>query len=248
MQDSSNGEIVAEVAETAPEGQLFELVARAGSRLREALGVPGLSLPDQAAARALLPSNAVASRLYAEGLARLRVLDAAGARDLFSQAIAAEPKFPLSHMALASAWRTMGYDQKARTEGKKARDLAAHLPRADRLLIEGHYREMTGEMDQAIAAYRALFALFPDSLEDGLLLANAQSWGGKLADALATVDMLRKLPEPLSQDPRIDLRQAGILSLQGVDADARLVLIRRAEQKGRAQGAPLLVAQAQIME
>ncbi len=248
MQDSSNGEIVAEVAETAPEEQLFELVARAGLRLREALGFARASLPDQAAARALLPQNAVASRLYAEGLARLRVLDAAGARDLFSQAIAAEPKFPLSHMALASAWRTLGYDQKARGEAKKALDLSAHLPRADRLLIEGRYREMTGEIDQAIAAYRALFALFPDSLEDGLLLANAQSWGGKLADALATVDMLRKLPEPLSQDPRIDLRHAGVLSLQGGDVDARLLLIRRAEEKGRAQGAPLLVAKAQIME
>jgi tetratricopeptide (TPR) repeat protein len=103
-------------------------------------------------------------------------------------------------------------------------------------------------MDQAIAAYRALFALFPDSLEDGLLLANAQSWGGKLADALATVDMLRKLPEPLSQDPRIDLSNAAVLSLQGAAADARLLLIRRAEEKGRAQGAPLLVAKAQIME
>jgi tetratricopeptide (TPR) repeat protein len=81
-----------------------------------------------------------------------------------------------------------------------------------------------------------------------LLLANAQSWGGKLADALATVDMLRKLPEPLSQDPRIDLSNAAVLSLQGADPDARLLLIRRAEQKGRAQGAPLLVAKAQIMD
>jgi DNA-binding winged helix-turn-helix (wHTH) protein/tetratricopeptide (TPR) repeat protein len=248
MQDSSNGEIVAEVAETEPEEQLFELVARAGSRLREALGLPGLSLPDQAAARALLPSNAVASRLYAEGLARLRVLDAAGARDLFIQAIAAEPKFPLSHMALASAWRTLGYDQKARGEAKKALDLSAHLPRADQLLIEGRYREMTGEIDQAIAAYRALFTLFPDSLEDGLLLANAQSSGGKLSDALATVDMLRKLPEPLSQDPRIDLRHAAVLNLQGAGIDARLTLIRRAEEKGKAQGAPLLVAQAEVQE
>jgi DNA-binding winged helix-turn-helix (wHTH) protein/tetratricopeptide (TPR) repeat protein len=246
MQDSSNGEIVAEVAETAPEEQLFELVARAGLRLREALGLPGASLPDQAAARALLPANAVASRLYAEGLARLRVLDAAGARDLFSQAIAAEPKFPLAHMALASAWRTLGYDQKARSEGRKALDLSARLPRADRLLIEGRYHEMMGEMDQAIAAYRALFALFPDSLEDGLLLAEAQTWGGKPADALATVDVLRKLPEPLAQDPRIDMSHAG--AMKRVDVDGRLLLIRRAQEKGRAQGAPLLVAKAQLME
>lgn len=246
MQDAANGDIVAEVAETAPEEQLFELVSRAGTRLREALGLPGISLHEQAAARASLPSNAVASRLYAEGLARLRVLDAAGARDLLAQAIEAEPKFPLSHMALASAWRAIGYDQKAKLEAKKAFDLSSKLPRADRLLIEGRFHEMSGEMDQAISAYRALFALFPDSLEDGLMLAEAQAWAGKPADALATIDTLRKLPEPLAQDPRIDLRNAGALSLQG--ADGGLLLIRRAEEKARVQGAPLLVAKAQVME
>lgn len=246
MQDSSSGEIVAEVAETAPEVDLFDLVSRAGTRLREALGVPGISLPEQAAARAALPSNAVASRLYAEGLARLRVLDASGARDLLGQAIEAEPKFPLSHMALASAWRTLGYDQKAKDEAKKALDLSSRLPRGDRLLIEGRFHELSGEMDKSIAAYRALFALFPDSLEDGLMLAESQTWAGKPADALATLDALRRLPEPLSQDPRIDLRQAGTFSIQG--REGRMVFLRSAENKARKQGAPLLLAKAQVME
>lgn len=248
MQDSNTGEIVAEVAETAPEEQLFELVARAGSRLREALGLPAISLPDQAAARALLPANAVASRLYAEGLARLRVLDAAGATDLLGQAIKAEPGFPLSHMALASAWRTLGYDQKARAEAKTALELSGNLPRADRLLIEGRFHEMMGEMDQAISAYRALFALFPDSLEDGLLLAQAQVWAGKPADALTTVDALRKLPEPLSQDPRIDLGQAAALMNQGKGSEDVLPVIRHAEEKARVQEMPLIRAKAQLME
>jgi eukaryotic-like serine/threonine-protein kinase len=248
MQNAGSGDIVAEIAETAVEQQLFELVSRAGTRLREALGFAQAPLLDIAAARAALPSNPEAARLYAQGLARLHILDAAGARDLLAQAVAAEPKFPLAHMALASAWRTLGYDQKARIEGKKALDLSSGLPRADKLLIEGRYHEMMGEMEQAIAAYRALFTLFPDSLEDGLLLAEAQAWAGKPADSLATLDVLRKLPEPLSQDPRIDLRSAGAMSLQGTEAASPLLLIRRAEEKGRAQGTPLLVAKAQVME
>src|SRR5215472_2841580 len=49
MQDSGNGDIVAEVAETAEEQQLFELVFRAGTRLREALGFAGAPLLDSAA-------------------------------------------------------------------------------------------------------------------------------------------------------------------------------------------------------
>ena len=38
------------------------------------------------------------------------------------------------------------------------------------------------------------------------------------------------------------------MSLQGADGESRLVFIRRAEEKARTQGAPLLVAKAQIME
>jgi DNA-binding winged helix-turn-helix (wHTH) protein/tetratricopeptide (TPR) repeat protein len=246
LQDTAAGEIVAEVAETGSEQRLFELVGGAGTRLREALGAPGMSPSEEAAARAALPANAVAARLYAEGLARLRVVDAAGARDLLQQSIAAESKFPLSHMALASTWRALGYDQKARSEAKKAFDLASGLPRADRLLIEGRYHEMSGEMDQAISAYRALFTLFPDSLEDGLILAEAETWGGKPADALATLDALRRLPAPLSRDPRIDLRQAAAFGSMGQPGG--FVFILSAEEKARNQGAPLLLAKAQTME
>ena len=248
MQDSSNGDIVAEVAETADEQQLFELISRAGTRLREALGFPGMSSLDGAAARAALPSSPEASRLYAQGLARLHVLDAAGARDLLEQAVAAEPKFPLAHLALASAWKVLGYDQKARAEAKKSLDVSSQLPRADQLLIEGRYNEMSGEMDKAISAYRALCALFPDSLEDGLLLAQAQTFAGRPADAQATLDVLRKLPEPLSQDPRIDLGQVSTLMNQGKGSDEVLPLIQRAKEKAGTQGMPLIRAKAQLAE
>jgi len=246
MQELSHGEIVAEVAETADEQHLFELAERAGARLRESMSVPGPSLAEQAAARAALPSNPVASRLYAEGLARLRIVDVASARDLLEQAVAADPAFPLSHMALASAWRSLGYELKAKTEAKKALDLSSHLPRADQLLIGGRYYQLLGDMDKAISAYRALFTLFPDSLEAGLLLAESQTWGGKPGDALATVESLRRLPAPVSQDPRIDMQQASALS--GLGREGGLAYLRQAQEKARVQGAPLLAAKAQIGE
>jgi DNA-binding winged helix-turn-helix (wHTH) protein/tetratricopeptide (TPR) repeat protein len=246
LQDARNGEILAEVEQTGTEEHLFEMIAQAGVWGRAHLGATPISAAEAASVRASTPTIPDAGRLYAEGLARLRVFDAAGARDLLTQAVAAEPNFPLSHMALASAWRRLGYDPKARAEAKKALDLSPGLPRQDRLLIEGRYHEMIGEMDQAVSAYRALFTLFPDSLEDGLVLATAQAWGGKPAEALATLDTLRRLPEPLSQDPRIDLRQEITLSTQG--ASGGLIFLRRAEEKARAQGAPLLLAQAQVRE
>jgi tetratricopeptide (TPR) repeat protein len=246
MQELSHGEIVAEVAEVGDEQHLFELVERAGTRLREAIGVPGPSPLEESAARAALPSNRVAARLYAEGLARLRVVDAAGARDLLQQAVAAEPAFPLSHMALASTWRDLGYEEKAKAEAKKALDLSSPLSRADQLLIEGRYYQLSGDMDKAISAYRALFTLFPDSLEDGLMLAESQTWSGKAGDALVTVETLRRLPPPISQDPRIDMQQARVLSALG--REGGLTYLRQAEEKARIQGAPLLAAKAQIGE
>jgi len=246
MQELSQGEIVAEVAETGDVQHLFELVDRAGTRLREAIGVPGPSPLEESAARAALPSNPVASRLYAEGLTHLRVADAAGARDLLEQAVAAEPAFPLSHMALASTWRALGYEQKAKSEAKKALDLSSQLSRADQLLIEGRYYQLSGDMERAISAYRALFTLFPDSVEDGLMLAESQTWGGKAADAMATVESLRRLPPPISQDPRIDMQQARVLS--ALDREGGLGYLRQAEAKARTQGAPLLAAKAQIGE
>jgi len=246
MQELSHGEIVAEVAETADEQHVFELAERAGTRLREAMGVPGTSLVEQAAVRAALPSSPVASRLYAEGLARLRIAEVAGARDLLEQAVAAEPGFPLSHLALASAWRALGYEQKATAEAKRAFDLSSHLPRAEQLLIEGRYYHLSGDMDKAISAYRALFALFPDNLEDGLSLAESQIWGGKPGDALATLESLRHLPEPMGQDPRIDLRQASALSALG--RTGGLEYLKKAEEKAKLLGAPLLAAKAQIGE
>jgi eukaryotic-like serine/threonine-protein kinase len=240
LQDASNGEIVAELAETGTEQHLFELVSQEGKSVREHLGVTGISISEEAEVRATLPTNREAARLYAEGLARLRVLDAVSARDLLEQAVAAESGFPLSHMALASSWKLLGYDQKARAEAKMAFDLSSTLPRTARLLIEGRYHEMSGEVDKAVAAYRALFALSPDSLEAGLLLAGMS----KPSEARATLDSLRRLPEPLSSDPRIDMQEA---RLHG-DFHEYLALVRQAAEKAKQQGAPVLQARARALE
>ena len=45
---------------------------------------------------------------------RLRRFDASGARALLEKAIEADPRFALAHSALATAWSTLGYDERAR--------------------------------------------------------------------------------------------------------------------------------------
>src|SRR5262249_20898847 len=56
--------------------------------------------------------------------------------------------------------------------------------------------------------YQQLLSTFPDSVDYGLRLAGAQTSAGKGHEALATVEKLRRLPPPASQDPQIDLAEA----------------------------------------
>jgi eukaryotic-like serine/threonine-protein kinase len=243
LEDARNGELVASIGETGTEADLFDLLSRAGAELRGKLNVPGVSAEDAGIVRASLPSNPEAARLYSEGLARLRMLDALAARDFLEKAIAADPQHPLTHSALAQAFSLLGYDEKAREEAKHAFDLSKNLPREQQLWIEGRYREFSKDWKKAVDVYRSLYTFTPDNLDYGLRLAGAQDASGDSKDSLATVATLRSLPLPERNDPRIDLAEA--------DAAESLSDFHRAQQlaesaagKGEAQGAPLLTARA----
>ena len=247
VQDAADGEIVASVAETGVESEILDLVSRTGAKLRSTLGVEELSPAEAGGARALLPSSPQAARLYAEGLARLRVFDALGARDLLQTAAEADPGYPLVHSALSAAWAALGYEEKAREEAKQALDLSAKLSREDRLSVEGRYRESTKEWDKAASVYRTLVSLFPDSLDYGLRLAGALTRAGEGKQALHVLDSLRALPAPARDDPRVDLAQAraaeSLTDLKGQQAMAA-----RAAAKASQQKAWLLVADAKNLE
>jgi eukaryotic-like serine/threonine-protein kinase len=243
LQDVAAGETLISVKQTGDENNLFDLVSRAGSELREKCAAGKLNAQDQAAIRAAVAATPEASKLYAEGLAKLRVNDAIAARDLLQKAVAAEPRYALAHSALAAAWSLLGYDEKARLSAKSAYELSGSLSREERLLIEARYREASKEWDNAAESYRTLFGFFPDNLEYGLLLARAQTRGGKGKEALTTVELLHRLAPPAGEDPRIELAAseawASLGDFKQSDASAA-----RADQKARAQDAKLLLARA----
>jgi DNA-binding winged helix-turn-helix (wHTH) protein/tetratricopeptide (TPR) repeat protein/TolB-like protein len=243
LQDTVAGETVADVAVVGGEADLFDMVTQAGSQLREKLGVEAVSPVDAVSIRGALPSNRDAARLYSEGLARLRVFDALDARDLLQRAITADPKYSLAHSALAEAWSRLGYDKKARQEAQQAFDLSTNLSREDKLAVEGRYRDIDHQYPKAIDVYRALFTLFPDNVDYGLKLADVQARGHKGDDALATVESLRKLPPPASEDPRIELAESTGWRVLG-DFKHQEPPLARAVEKARAQGARLILAKA----
>jgi eukaryotic-like serine/threonine-protein kinase len=152
-----------------------------------------------------LPANFGAKDFYQRGRDALAHYNAAQARDLLKQAVAAEPGFPLAHSALAEAWYRLGYLGKSADEAKQAFSaLPARLSDAEQALVQARYWETLGRWDQAIERYRSLWAKDPHNLEYGLSLAKAQTQAGRGKEAL---DLLATL-KGSSQDPRIDLEEA----------------------------------------
>jgi tetratricopeptide (TPR) repeat protein/predicted Ser/Thr protein kinase len=243
LQDAVAGETLASVSAKGREDQIDDLVSRAGAELRQKLGVGAISATDAAAVKASLPSNAEAARLYSEGLAKLHARDTLAARDLLQKSLELEPGFALAHSALATAWTTLGYDGKATVEAKTAFDLSGGLGREDKLAIQARYLEANHDWEGAIGIYRTITQFFPDNLEYGLQLASAQNSAGKSKDALGTLQQLRQLPPPASQDPRLDLVENSAyfgLSKYKDAGDAAA----RAAAKAQASGQRLVLAQA----
>ncbi len=247
LQDARTGETIGVVSETGKEAELFELISRAGRDLRSKLGIANISDADAFRVRAAISTNTEASRLYAEGLDKLRVFDALAARDLLEKAVASDPNYALAHSALSAAWTSLGYDANAADEAKKAFDLSGNLPREEHLSIEGRYYEVTRNWPKAIEVYRALWTFAPDNLDYGLRLAQAQTSGSLDKDALQTVESLRALPPPASDDPRIDLAEESAARGQS-DFNRELAAAVRATEKGQKLGARLFVARAELAQ
>lgn len=237
------GDNVASRAQVGTERELFELVARTGADLRQALGLAGLS-PEQArAARALQPASPEAARLYTAGLERLRAFDTPEAVALLRQAAEADPESVTIRSALAQAWEAHGYDARAREEAARAVELSAPLPRPERLAIEARSHQVARQWSKAGEIYRTLWTFFPDDLEHGLQLARSLSEAGRGNEAMVILAELRRLRSPARDDPRIDLAEADA-ALRLYDPARVLQASRRAAEKGRASGETHLVALA----
>jgi len=247
LQDTAAGETVGVISEAGTEADLFQIVARAGARLREKVAVPEVSGDQAARVQASLPSNTEAARLYAEGLEKLRQFDAVAARDLLERAIHSDPGYALAHSALAEVWSQLGYEGRANAEARKSFELSDKLQHKDRLFIEARYRAMNKEWDKAADLYHTLFDFFPDDIEYGLRLADAQTQGGKRTEALTTIQSLRQLPPPSRDDPRIDLAEEMNYIRLGQYSSARGPA-GRAIEKTRASGFEVLLARALYLE
>ncbi len=243
LQPTGGGETLF-VNATGSERELFDLVSDAALSLRQQLGLGMISSSDAAAIKATLGKSAGAHRLYSEGLARLRDHEPLAARDLLREAVEADPDYALAHAALSRAWSHLGYDAKARASASRAFELAKDLPAAAFLTIQGRFHEVTGEWDKAADTYRLLREYHPDDVDYALRQVEAQRRAGQVGEALATVESLRDLPPPASDDPRLDLAEAKVRASQS-DYQGAIAAAERAIAAGTEREAWILVAEAQ---
>jgi serine/threonine protein kinase/tetratricopeptide (TPR) repeat protein len=243
LQNAKSGEVLAKVPESGSEIALPELAARAGAALRAKLGIPGISTSQSAELQAAVPSTPQATQSYFEGLGQLRNFDLLRAKDSLANATAVDPNFSLAHASLAEAWSELGYDEKAKKEAKTAFELSSHLGREDKTLVEARFREISSEWDKAVDLYRSLWTLYPENPEYALRAVDVQIRAGKANDALKTVELLRKQPDSISKDPRLDLKEAEAAeSLSELSKEKQAAL--RAAEGARAKGSRLLEAEA----
>src|ERR1700735_1319514 len=246
LQNARTGEIVDSFSVNTGSEQVADLVnmiGSAGSQLCQKLGMEGRPPAAEAALKASVPASSVAAQLYADGIEKLRRMDANGAIEPLQKAIKESPEYALAHSALAESWSILGYDDRAKDEEQKALAFAGSLSAEDRGLIQGRLYEFASDWDKAATYYLSLRTLYQDDLDYGLREANAQIRGGKPKDALATISDLRAIPGVAGEDPRIDLRAAEAAEMLGdfksQDSDAA-----RAAEKAERQGARRLAASA----
>ena len=94
---------------------------------------------------------------YANGEAKYSQGQAESAVQLYRKAIAADPNFAMAHAALGLAYYSFYFNetQLGETEFRKALDVASRTTERERALIELHYAESQGRIEDALRLYQA---------------------------------------------------------------------------------------------
>ena len=239
-----DGEAIS-VSEVGSDAELFAVMAAAGRDLRERLGLNQSTQSATEASRAAFPANLEATRLYADGLGRLRELDAVHAQELLAKAAGLESSNPMIHAALSSAWTALGYDRRAMESAQRAFDVSSGLGREARLNVEGNLYAAAREWPKAVDVYRTLSGFFADNVDYALKLAEAQTSAGKHQDALTTIEAARTISA--QPDPRLDIAESQAASALS-DYPRELAAIQRARRDADTRGMPLVSARSYLLE
>jgi eukaryotic-like serine/threonine-protein kinase len=247
IQDASGSAIPHTIRVAGQNTETFALASAAAAQLREWLRLAPLAQQGLETVREMLPRSPQAARFYTEGVARLERSNAVDARALLLQAIAIEPQHALSHSALSTAYSELGYSEKAREEAKTAFSFSRGLPLAEKLLVEGQFRETSFDWEKASDVYRSLTILFPENLEYGLRLAHSETSAGKAAMAFETLRHFRQLKLSAVAEAEVDIAEAEAAASIS-DFHRQQETAARAAAEARESEDSLLAARAETIE
>jgi tetratricopeptide (TPR) repeat protein/tRNA A-37 threonylcarbamoyl transferase component Bud32/TolB-like protein len=245
-QDARTGEIVATASAEGAEVDLFAVVDHAAREIMSDLGMPLIEAEIPEPVRMAMPALPEAARAYATGLQLLRLDDGGGAQAALAETVRLAPEFAMARAALARAWLSLGYSQRAQEEAQRAFDLSAGLRRESRLAVEAQLRETEGRWEEAATLYESLWTFFPETDRYGIALAEAQIESGRADDALETVAHLCSRTR-LDASPRLLMVEARAHYKLSAFAEAAR-LANEATMAAEELGAPRLAAESRLLE
>lgn len=173
--------------------------------------------------------------------------DGAAALTILEPLVAAEPEEPRLRILVAEAHGVLGRTQLAGREAERALALAGGLARETRLVIESRHLAFAADWSRARDVARSLWTIDPSRLDLGLAAAEALLRAGDLAAVETTVDALRTEHPAAGADPRVDLLAARVAEAQA-DFPRQIAEAHRAVDKARSDRAPLVLAEARLLE
>jgi tetratricopeptide (TPR) repeat protein/TolB-like protein len=144
-------------------------------RIAQGMGIAG---PQLAATRMtvaeLTTRSTDAYAAYLQGMEHLNRLEEPEAGRFFEKAIALDPEFAIAYLHLGRALEREGNREAIEAAYRKAKELSAHAPEKERLLIEARYAQrIERNPSKTVALYRELVAKYPKEKDVRLTLGDA---------------------------------------------------------------------------
>ncbi|MGC1629630.1 MAG: winged helix-turn-helix domain-containing protein [Candidatus Acidiferrales bacterium] len=159
----SGDTLAAEQVTAASKEKVLDTLGAAATKLRSELGeslatVQKLDVPLEQATT----SSLEALQAFSLGRNARNEKGSAPALPYFQRAIQLDPNFALAYWALGSDYFDLGELMRASEYTTKAFQLREHASKRERLNIAAeYYREVTGELDKAVATYREVIESYP---------------------------------------------------------------------------------------
>jgi len=183
---NSEDSLASEQADASSRKQVVSALGKATSRMREKLGESLASVQkyDMPVEQVSTPSLD-ALKAYSLGVKMGNSQGYAAAVPYFKSAIDLDPNFAMAYARLGTEYYNLNQPTLAAQYTTKAYQLRDHTTTREKLYITAHYHDLvTGDADQAIAAYRLLQQAYPREQESYLDLTSVYNTIGNYQEAL----------------------------------------------------------------